>query len=721
VCVDAACGNSFVDLPSSDFPFEEQCDDGNTISGDGCSADCTSTERCGNSAIDLIYGETCDDGNLLSRDGCSSTCGTEAPQWQIWTFPIERINPAVTYDARRGRVVMFGGFRSPVATQEEHLDDLWELDADFELQPSPLPRPFPREGAAMTYDLARGELVVFGGQGLAAFADTHTWTGGAWAVKEVPGPSPRGFAAIAYDVVGRRAVLFGGLGAGGVALADTWVWDGEAWTELVVPTAPPASSAPSMAYDPTEDLLLLATGGQTWSLRRGDTAGWKYLFDAPANAKLVFDPVSHTVVAFTNPTDIRFYRKTPNGWVLDSNTIYSPASAHSFVVVPNLQRERLIAIGVQSGAPPVLVVLEWDGSAWAVSLGAASRPGAVDAVTVDTRRGRVIALESTDMWSFTSGRWAQLTTMTPMMTPRLIAYDESRDRVVMFNGSATWEWDGQRWINVSPAVGPTTAGFRRMVYDRARQRIVLVGGTAETMTWLWDGQSWQPLATPTELHGRQNAAVAYDPIRERVVLFSGVRGGNPQTDTWVLEPAGWVQQHPAGSIPAPRVLAGFAWDAARGRLVLYGGVDSDDTFTFGDAWEWDGTRWTPVPTLTVINQAPKAVSAPDGGGIFVVMTMGLQKLVWRGTEAVETCALPFDADGDERIGCLDPDCWPVCAPLCPPGAPGCSTQPPYCGDQQCGPIENGYACSSDCPAPATVCGDAVCAGEMTSCPGDCPP
>src|SRR5262245_49198365 len=43
VCVDAACGNGFVDLPSQDFPLNEQCDDGNTIGGDGCSADCTST------------------------------------------------------------------------------------------------------------------------------------------------------------------------------------------------------------------------------------------------------------------------------------------------------------------------------------------------------------------------------------------------------------------------------------------------------------------------------------------------------------------------------------------------------------------------------------------------------------------------------------------------------------------------------------------------------
>ena len=58
----------------------EQCDDGNTISGDGCSASCileVLTPICGNSAVE--GSETCDDGNTISGDGCSSTCALEIP------------------------------------------------------------------------------------------------------------------------------------------------------------------------------------------------------------------------------------------------------------------------------------------------------------------------------------------------------------------------------------------------------------------------------------------------------------------------------------------------------------------------------------------------------------------------------------------------------------------------------------------------------------------
>lgn len=55
----------------------EQCDDGNTVSGDGCSSTCTTeTGKCGDGILDVAT-ETCDDGNTVSGDGCSSTCQIE--------------------------------------------------------------------------------------------------------------------------------------------------------------------------------------------------------------------------------------------------------------------------------------------------------------------------------------------------------------------------------------------------------------------------------------------------------------------------------------------------------------------------------------------------------------------------------------------------------------------------------------------------------------------
>lgn len=63
------CGNLVLETP-------EECDDGNTTSGDGCSAECTIEPFCGDGILDP--GEQCDDGNTSPGDGCSSVCTIES-------------------------------------------------------------------------------------------------------------------------------------------------------------------------------------------------------------------------------------------------------------------------------------------------------------------------------------------------------------------------------------------------------------------------------------------------------------------------------------------------------------------------------------------------------------------------------------------------------------------------------------------------------------------
>ncbi len=51
----------------------EQCDDGNQVAGDGCERDCTLTPAgCGNGVREA--GELCDDGNQVETDGCTKSC-----------------------------------------------------------------------------------------------------------------------------------------------------------------------------------------------------------------------------------------------------------------------------------------------------------------------------------------------------------------------------------------------------------------------------------------------------------------------------------------------------------------------------------------------------------------------------------------------------------------------------------------------------------------------
>jgi cysteine-rich repeat protein len=64
---EAACGDGQTQDP-------ELCDDGNTSSGDGCRADCLSLELCGDGVTEAILTEVCDDGNILAGDGCRADC-----------------------------------------------------------------------------------------------------------------------------------------------------------------------------------------------------------------------------------------------------------------------------------------------------------------------------------------------------------------------------------------------------------------------------------------------------------------------------------------------------------------------------------------------------------------------------------------------------------------------------------------------------------------------
>jgi cysteine-rich repeat protein len=75
-----ACGDGIVDSG-------EQCDDGNTNNGDGCSSTCQTEgppNVCGDGA--LGGSEQCDDGNTTAGDGCSADCKSEFKITSNWTF-----------------------------------------------------------------------------------------------------------------------------------------------------------------------------------------------------------------------------------------------------------------------------------------------------------------------------------------------------------------------------------------------------------------------------------------------------------------------------------------------------------------------------------------------------------------------------------------------------------------------------------------------------------
>jgi cysteine-rich repeat protein len=65
------CGDNILNNVVQGNPLEA-CDDGNNSSQDGCRSDCEGTEVCGDGLLDT--GEECDDGNSNNGDGCEFDC-----------------------------------------------------------------------------------------------------------------------------------------------------------------------------------------------------------------------------------------------------------------------------------------------------------------------------------------------------------------------------------------------------------------------------------------------------------------------------------------------------------------------------------------------------------------------------------------------------------------------------------------------------------------------
>jgi len=82
--------------------------------------------------------------------------------------------------------------------------------------------------------------------------------------------------------------------------------------------------------------------------------------------------------------------------------------------------------------------------------------------------------------------------------------------------------------------------------------------------------------------------MAYDAARQRVVLFGGFNSTTQLGDTWVWDGTEWTQIADTG--PSERYFTAMAFDRLRECQVLFGGL-FENTW-FNDTWEWgDGTGW----------------------------------------------------------------------------------------------------------------------------------
>ncbi len=762
VCLPMVCGDGIVEAG-------EACDDGNNADNDGCSADCLSDETCGNGVIDAVKGEQCDDGNHLQHDGCSSNCLIETPEWiQHSVAPPARSSPAVAYDSQRDRTVMFGG-DNLAGVNLLFLNDTWEWNGGEWLEVPTTIAPLGRTLSGMAYDAAHGTTVMYGGSGgLVAFSDTWLWDGSTWRSVDVAGPGPRGGMTMAYDAKRARVVLFGGNTLDlntPMMLADTYEWDGSTWTKITTAHSPPARQQAAMTYDPHHGVIVL-TGGtdsanvfaDTWQYDGTDWTNVTPVGTVPVveAAAMAYDTTGQRVILFggvhSGTAQATTWAWSGTAWTSLAGT--APAARDNFILAQG-GGGRLVAFGGDAAGTLVAAQTWVFANGWTQvvdpgpldSFSVANDPvhlGVVVLGGVSSRNPSVVRSPSTWVLS-QSGFGVRAGAPPAARSNACMTYDYAHDNIVLFGGNTganngianndTWTWDGVGWTQHFPAQSPSVRGAAVCAFDG--HGVTVFGGQDSAGdgpmndAWTWDGANWTPAVTPpTALTPRINATAAYDPLRKQMVLFGGINGNLNELfgDTWAYDGTTWTQEHPAFQ-PSARYSATLTWNDARHALVLIGGSALVNEI---DSYEWDGSAWhdatAPNPPLARLQHG--AMTALDGGGVIVYGGTNLQQglglvpyadrweLRWDAPHPSERCN-SADLDGDHAIACADPDCWRVCAPLCPPGTT-CDPSAPTCGDGICDATrEDCRTCAADCTC-APVCGDFICDPGETNCPGDCP-
>ncbi|MFN0067894.1 MAG: Kelch repeat-containing protein, partial [Limisphaerales bacterium] len=161
--------------------------------------------------------------------------------------------------------------------------------------------------------------------------------------------------------------------------------------------------------------------------------------------------------------------------------------------------------------------------------------------------------------------------------------------------------------------------------------------------------------------GRSFGAMAYDAARNRIVLFGG-NTGTQNDDTWLFDGTNWTRVLPA-TRPPSRWAHSMVYDAARQEVILFGG-QRDGGIRYGDTWAWNGSNWVQKVTAEAPSARFYAPMAYDSARQRVVLYGGSHDIQetweWDGVTWIKrtpaatpgnqsNCAMAYDAARQRTI------------------------------------------------------------------------
>lgn len=535
-----------------------------------------------------------------------------------------RRSHALAYDPLRQRVVLFGGLPDP-GFVTRGLADTWEWEGSRWFHRVTKSAPSPRWGHRMAYDPVRRTVLLFGGwNGKQLLGDTWEWDGRDW--RQVPtarAPSPREAPAMAMDPVRNRIVLFGGNVGGGFPnwkeSNDTWEWDGRTWTQRFPRTIPKARIRGELAFNAKTGRCTLFGGtpyvpNDTWEWDGKDWRRFAPKPSPPARSKhaLASDPVSGGVLLYGGSKFTDTWLWDGVRWTQRKPRTVPPPQRDDMLVTDWARRRVVLFGGGREGKYWDVATWLWDGTDWSKAHEWPRPVGTVWRAVHDTARDQFVlvgpsetgSFDPLETWTFSQARGFEHVQPLRMPSGRAfpyLVYHAGIQRVVLHGGltkgsriNDTWLWDGKAWSrhwSTLPAIG------RGSVYDSHREKIVLLEAASKPL-WEWDPKSgWTRLGPASAPPISNSVSLAYDPARRRIVMYGGL--SNINNDTWEWDGRAWRRANPVHR-PPRRIGALMAYVPALGGVVMTGGFWGLST-RYGDTWLWDGRDWkklalTSLPT-----------------------------------------------------------------------------------------------------------------------------
>jgi hypothetical protein len=490
---------------------------------------------------------------------------------------------------------------------------------------SPSTAPAARFGAAMAYDGAAGEDVLFGGEYAAP-----AW--GAAVSFDSNGPTglscPTWSFCVAVDGTGHAAIWNGTTWSAPSDIDGT----NELWAVSCV------SSSFCVAIDTTGHVLTY--NGTTWS-SASDIDGSTPLY-----------AVSCVSTSFCMVLDQTGHSFTYNGTTWSGATLFDSGNetsglactSTSFCEAIDAEGHAFKYTGTWSAATTIdgtnvmdglscpsssfCVAVDTTGHALTYNGTSWSAASDIDGTNVLTRvscssssfcatvdgSGHALTYDGTS-WSAASDidGSTQLSNVSCISSSYCVAIDATKNYLLYSPAPAydqdTWLYtaSSDTWTQESPSTKPTARTGAAMAYDGATSQIVLFGGvngsTYDSDTWVYtpSNDTWTQESPSTHPTARSGTSMTYDTATGQIVLFGGYSGSAYDNDTWVYTPSNdtWTQESPSGP-PSTRQGAAMAYGTAANEVVLFGGQNGStydsDTWLFNpsaDTWTQQSPATSP--------------------------------------------------------------------------------------------------------------------------------